>query len=208
MYFYHSMCIYFTNAYKITYAYSHKSKTPLYPRMKLPQNGTVSWRLDWPKQWTDWTSNIEHPTSNVEYWWRYALSISKQANRRISKSRFALLSLFFKIDRIHYSMLDVQRSMFDNHKLLFLIRPAVVWANGWAAPWTLNPWTLNLWTLHYQNYWNRFPTWSLPCCSGRILPWGSLFSFRRFIWQPIYFLKIVNFLFSDWITIFTKASFF
>jgi hypothetical protein len=92
--------------------------------MKLHQNGTVSWWLDWPKQWTDWTSN-------VEYWWRYALSILKQANRRISKSRFApghhshfggvgLLSLFFKIDRIHYSMLDVQCSMFD---VLFLVNP-------------------------------------------------------------------------------------
>ena len=54
--------------------------------MKLRQNGTGFWWLDWPKQWTDWTSNIERPTSNVEYWWRYALSILKQANRSLRRA--------------------------------------------------------------------------------------------------------------------------
>ena len=83
--------------------------------MKLPQNGTVYWWPDWPKQWTDWTSNIERPTSNVEYGWRYALSILKQANRRISKSRFALLSLFFKLTEyiIRCWTFDVRCSFFS-----------------------------------------------------------------------------------------------
>jgi hypothetical protein len=40
-------------------------------RMKLRVAGTVN-RL-----------NVEHRTSNVQYRWRYALSILKQANRRI-----------------------------------------------------------------------------------------------------------------------------
>ena len=38
------------------------------------------WNSVWLELWTDWTSNIERPTSNVQYWWRYALSIFKQAN--------------------------------------------------------------------------------------------------------------------------------
>ncbi len=47
----------------------------------------------------DWNSepqNIECRMSNVEGWNRFAQS-------------------FFKIDRIHYSMFDVGRSMFDVH---------------------------------------------------------------------------------------------
>ena len=107
------------------------------------------------------TSNIERPTSNVEYWWRYALSILKQANsslrqaqpNRISKNRFALLSLFFKIDRIHYSMLDVQCSMFDVHflvnlyvnlatsKVSFYIKLAIAATSGRAERLTFEPWT-------------------------------------------------------------------
>jgi hypothetical protein len=68
--------------------------------------------------------------------WRYALSILRQANRRISNiesssggqvskdgiaSGFAFgydptgRSFFLKIDRIHYSMFDVGRWMFDVH---------------------------------------------------------------------------------------------
>ena len=52
------------------------------------------WNSAWPGQWTDWTSNIERPTSNIEYWWRYALSILKQANlRSLNRSlRWALRS--------------------------------------------------------------------------------------------------------------------
>ena len=72
--------------------------------MKLRLAGTVK-RL-----------NVEHRTSNIDDATLYL--ILKQANRslrrtqpnRISKDRFALLSLFL-IDRIHYSMLDVQCSM-------------------------------------------------------------------------------------------------
>jgi hypothetical protein len=49
--------------------------------MKLHLAGTVN-RL-----------NVEHRTSNVQYWWRYALSILKQAKSRISKGRFARAAL-------------------------------------------------------------------------------------------------------------------
>ena len=81
--------------------------------------GGARMKLRRAEQWTDWTSNIEHPTSNVEYWWRYALSVLKQAHHRVSKGRFVLFSLF-KIGSIHYSMLDVQCSVFDVH---FLVNP-------------------------------------------------------------------------------------
>ena len=33
------------------------------------------------------SEKIERPTSNIEYWWRYALSILKQANRKILQRR-------------------------------------------------------------------------------------------------------------------------
>ncbi len=49
------------------------------------------------------SKNIEHRTSNVQ--------------RRTSKEE-SLRSIFFKIDRIHYSMLDVQCSMFDVNQFL------------------------------------------------------------------------------------------
>ncbi len=44
------------------------------------------WNSACPEQWKDWTSNIERPTSNVQYWWRYALSILKQANRSLRRA--------------------------------------------------------------------------------------------------------------------------
>jgi hypothetical protein len=37
---------------------------------------------------------------------------------RMSKGGIATLGLFYKIDRIHYSMFDVGRSMFDVHFLV------------------------------------------------------------------------------------------
>jgi hypothetical protein len=89
------------------------------------------WDTIWPEQWPDWTSNIQRPTSNVEYWWRYALSILKQANprtqiRRNSKSGFApdlrshlgwvgLRCLFFKLTEyiIRCWTFNVRRSFFS-----------------------------------------------------------------------------------------------
>ncbi len=47
---------------------------------QLPDTRNLIWNSAWTEQWKDWTSNIERPTSNIEYWWRYALSILKQAN--------------------------------------------------------------------------------------------------------------------------------
>jgi hypothetical protein len=44
----------------------------------------------------------------------------------------SLGSVFFKIDRIPYSMFDVGRSMFDVHQFLSLIRLAVFLARGSA----------------------------------------------------------------------------
>ena len=67
-----------------------------------------------------WTSNIERPTSNVEYWWRYALSILKQANLRISKGNSALPGLFFNWQN---SLFDVGRSMFDVRCSFFQLFP-------------------------------------------------------------------------------------
>jgi len=46
----------------------------------------------------------------------------------------SLRDIFFKIDRIHYSMFDVGRSMFDVHYLLLLINLAAFHARGRAAP--------------------------------------------------------------------------
>ena len=121
------------------------------------------------------TSNIERPIL-----WRYALSILKQANHslrralrpwaqsqttpfgklrawvcqkqpiRISKGRFALLSLFLNWQN---SLFDVGRSMFDV-RCSFLVNsscettlPKYHFRSNWPAaalnPWTLNPWTLN-----------------------------------------------------------------
>ena len=39
----------------------------------------------------------------------------RTAEYRMSKGGIATLGLFYKIDRIHYSMFDVQCSMFDVH---------------------------------------------------------------------------------------------
>jgi len=46
---------------------------------------------------------------------RRSFETTYKANRRMSKGGIALLSLFNKIDRIHYSMFDVGCSMFDVH---------------------------------------------------------------------------------------------
>ena len=54
------------------------------------------WNFTWLEQWADWTSNIEGPTSNVQYGWRCALSNFKPINRTILKPR-PLCSVFFKL---------------------------------------------------------------------------------------------------------------
>ena len=105
------------------------TKSVRFDRLNLPLYETAAC----PEQLKELTSNIERPTSNIEYWWRYALSFVKKANRslrraqpnRISKGRFALglrslisgvglLSVFFNWQN---SLFDVGRSMFD-------VRPA------------------------------------------------------------------------------------
>jgi len=60
----------------------------------------------------------------------------KQSNHRISKGRFALLSLFFNWQN---TLFDVGRSMFDVRSSLlyettvsFPIKPAAFQAGGWA----------------------------------------------------------------------------
>ena len=62
--------------------------------------------------------NVEHRTSNID-----GAALDRFLNKRTSEStkggqvpkgRFALLSIFLN-DRIHYSMLDVQCSMFGVH---------------------------------------------------------------------------------------------
>jgi len=66
------------------------------------------WNSAWPEQWIlqadykPWTSNIERPTSNVQYGWRYALSILKKRtpeywSEEFLKGRFALFSLFLRL---------------------------------------------------------------------------------------------------------------
>ena len=54
-----------------------------------------------------WNSEkIERRTSNVEYWWRYALSILKQANRRTAEYRTA-----------ECRRIESLRSVFWSHKI-------------------------------------------------------------------------------------------
>jgi hypothetical protein len=61
------------------------------------------------------------------------------SNRRITKGGIALLSLFYKIDRIHYSMLDVQCSMFDVHQFLFRLDRPFFWPAAGLTPETMYP---------------------------------------------------------------------
>jgi hypothetical protein len=69
------------------------------------------------------SSGLEHVESSRIEFRREVSLVQRRRLRRV------LLSSFNKIDRIHYSMLDVQCSMFDVHQLLFrfdwpLFRPA------------------------------------------------------------------------------------
>ena len=76
-----------------------------------------------------WTSNIERPTSNVEYRWRYALSFLFKRNAECWSNYFRMfnrLSQFLKLtvwqkahDRQN-SLFDVGRSMFDVQCSFFL----------------------------------------------------------------------------------------
>jgi len=60
--------------------------------------------------------NIEHRTSNIEHRILMALCfVYFKTNDRITKGSSAFPYLYLKIDRIHYSMLDVQCSMLDVH---------------------------------------------------------------------------------------------
>jgi len=60
--------------------------------------------------------------SNDEWWIRFRLRLRLRPDTSLSR---------FKIDRIHYSMFDVGRSMFDV-LVSFQIRLAVFWARGSA----------------------------------------------------------------------------
>jgi hypothetical protein len=111
------LCSLILSQHKVAMLHGSTTEFP-HPYMKLRLAGTEK-RL-----------NVEHRTSNIDDATLYL--ILKQANRIISKGSFApglrslfggvgLLNLFYKIDPIHYSMLDVQCSMFDVH---FLVNPS------------------------------------------------------------------------------------
>jgi hypothetical protein len=68
--------------------------------------------------------NVEHRTSNIE---RPIWNRSRSAD-----ACAACCSALFKTDRIHYSMLDVERSMFNVHLVSHLIKLAVILAGGAA----------------------------------------------------------------------------
>jgi len=56
----------------------------------------------------------------------------------VQRRRFrrVLLSSFNKIDRIHYSILDVQCSMFDVHQFLFRLDRPFFWPAAGLTPET------------------------------------------------------------------------
>ena len=107
--------------------------------------------------------NIERPTSNVEYWRRYALSIIRKSESQnvdssggqVSKSGFSMLS-FFKLTEciIRCWTFDVRCSMFDVH---FLINPSC----GSTLP-----------KFHYRSNWPLFRPYK-----------AALNTETSFIWQ-------------------------
>jgi hypothetical protein len=74
------------------------------------------------------SSGIEQVESSRIEFRREASLVQRRRLRRV------LLSCFNKIDRIHYSMLDVQCSMFDVHQFLFRFDRPFLLAGGGAEP--------------------------------------------------------------------------
>jgi len=102
----------------------------------MPDTRHLMWNSAWPGQRIDWTSNIERPTSSVEYRWRFALSILKQVLRRISKGCFALHSFRFNWQSTLFDFHFLVDSLYETtfQELELVLSWATLHFVGWVEP--------------------------------------------------------------------------